>query len=50
MEVSKLSNIEFKIMVIKMLKKLTDNYKELSELQHEKGNRNYKQKPGRNEQ
>ena len=31
MEVSKLSNIEFKIMVIKMLKKLTDNYKELSE-------------------
>ena len=31
MEVSKLSDIEFKIMVIKMLKELTDNYKELSE-------------------
>ena len=31
MEVSKLSDIEFKIMVIKMLEELTDNYKELSE-------------------
>ena len=31
MEASKLSNIEFKIMVIRMLKELTDNYKELSE-------------------
>ena len=31
MEVSKLSDIEFKIMIIKMLKELTDNYKELSE-------------------
>ena len=31
MEVSKLSDIEFKIMVIRMLKELTDNYKELSE-------------------
>ena len=31
MEVSKLSDIEFKIMVIKMLKELTDNQKELSE-------------------
>ena len=30
-EVSRLSDIEFKIMVIKMLKELTDNYKELSE-------------------
>ena len=30
MEVSKLSDIEFKTMVIKMLKELTDNYKELS--------------------
>ena len=29
MEVTKLSDIEFKIMVIKMLKELTDNYKEL---------------------
>ena len=31
MEVAKLSDIEFKIMVIKMLKELTDNCKELSE-------------------
>ena len=31
MGVSKLSDIEFKIMVIKMLKELTENYKELSE-------------------
>ena len=31
MELSKLSDIEFKIMVIKILKELTDNYKELSE-------------------
>ena len=31
MEVSKISDIEFKIMFIKMLKKLTDKYKELSE-------------------
>ena len=31
MRVTKQSDIEFKIMVIKMLKKLTDNYKELSE-------------------
>ena len=31
MEVTKLSDIEFKIMVIKMLKELTENYKELSE-------------------
>ena len=31
MEVSKLSDIEFKIMVIKVLKELTDNYKDLSE-------------------
>ena len=31
MEVSKLSDIEFKIMVIRMLKELTDNYKELAE-------------------
>ena len=31
MEVSKLSDVEFKIMVIKMLKELTDNYKELRE-------------------
>ena len=31
MEETKLSDIEFKLMVIKMLKELTDNYKELSE-------------------
>ena len=31
MEVSKLSHIEFKIMVVRMLKELTDNYKELNE-------------------
>ena len=31
MGVSKLSDKELKIMVIKMLKELTDNYKELSE-------------------
>ena len=31
MEVSKLSDIKIKIMVIKMLKELTDNIKELSE-------------------
>ena len=30
MEVTKQSDTEFKIMVIKMLKELTDNYKELS--------------------
>ena len=31
MEASKLSDIEFKRMVIRMLKELTDNYKELIE-------------------
>ena len=31
MEVSNLSDTELKIMVIKMLKEFTDNYKELSE-------------------
>ena len=31
MKVSKLSDIEFKIMSIRMLKELTDSYKELSE-------------------
>ena len=31
MEVTKLSDVEFKLMGIKMLKELTDNYKELSE-------------------
>ena len=52
MEVTKLSDTEFKLMVIKMLKELTENYKELSEnyISIEKRNRNYKQNPGRNEQ
>ena len=31
MEVTKLSDIEFKIVVINMLKELTDNYKEVSD-------------------
>ena len=31
MEVSKQSDIEFKIMVTKMFKELTENYKEVSE-------------------
>ena len=31
MEVSKLSDIKFKIMFIRMHKELTDNYKELSD-------------------
>ena len=31
MEVSKLSDIEFKLMVITMLKELTDNYKKPNE-------------------
>ena len=51
MEENKLSDIEFKIMVIKMLKELTDNYKELSEKYISmKKETNYKQKLGRNEQ
>ena len=31
MEVSQLSDVEFNIVIIKLLKELTDNYKELSE-------------------
>ena len=31
MEASKLSDIEFKIMIKRILKELTDNYEELSE-------------------
>ena len=51
-EVSKLSDIDFKGMVIKLLKEFTDNYKELSENYNSMKNkyRNYEQKPGRNEQ
>ena len=42
MEVTKLSDIEFNLMVIKMVKELTDNYKELSENYISmKKNRNY---------
>ena len=38
------TDIEFKLMVINMVKKLTDNYKELSKnyITIKKGNRNYK--------
>ena len=50
MEVTKLSDTEFKLMVIKMLKELTENYKELSENYISMKNRNYKQKWGINEQ
>ena len=48
-EASNVSGIEFNKIVIRMLKELSDNYKELKwELQqHEKGNRNYKQEPGK---
>ena len=50
-EVSKLSGIEFKWMVIRMLKELSDNYKELSgNYNNMKGSRNYEQGPGRNEE
>ena len=31
MELTKITDIELKLMVIKMLKELTDNYKDLSE-------------------
>ena len=51
MGASKLSDIEFKRMVIRMLKELTDNYKELSgNYSSMKKNRNYKQELGRNEE
>ena len=51
MEASKLSYIEFKRIFIRMHKELIDNYKELSENYNgmKKGNRNYKQEPGRKE-
>ena len=42
MDVTKQSDIEFNLMVIKMVKELTDNYKELSENYISmKKNRNY---------
>ena len=51
MEVSKLSDIEFKMKVKRMLKELTDNYKEHSENYNSmKKETNYKQEPGRNEE
>ena len=47
MEVSKLSDIQFKILVMGMLRELKDNYKELSEncnsLKKENTGRNWKQ-------
>ena len=44
MEVSKQSDIEFKRMVIRMLRELTDNYKKLSENYNsmKRGRRNHK--------
>ena len=47
MEVSKLSDIQFKILVMGMLRELKDNYKELSENCNslKKENTSYKQKP-----
>ena len=52
MEVTKLSDIEFKLMVMKMLKELTDNYKELSEnnISMKKDIETINKKTGRNEQ
>ena len=51
MEVSKVSDIEFKIMIIKMLKELTENYKELSgNYTSMKKEIEYQQEPGRNEE
>ena len=51
-EVSKLSDIEFQVMVIKMLKDLTHNYKELGEnyISMKKKIETINKKPGRNEQ
>ena len=51
MEVSKLSDIEFKRMVIRMLKELTDNYKEMSENYNsmKKGIATINKKTGKNE-
>ena len=58
-EASQLSDNEFKAMVIRKLKELTENYQKLqgnyNELtaklyQHEKGNRNYQQGPRGNEE
>ena len=51
-EVTKQPDIEFKIMIIKMLKELTDNYKELSENYNsmKKQIETINKKTGRNEQ
>ena len=52
MEVTKLSDIEFKLMVTDTLKELTDNYKELGEnyISMKKKIETINKKPGRNEQ
>ena len=52
MEARKLSDIEFKRIVIRMLKELTDKLQgdQWVLTQHKKVNRNYKQEPGRNEE
>ena len=49
MEASKLPDIEFKRIVIRMLKELTDKLQgdQWVLTQHKKVNRNYKQEPGR---
>ena len=58
-EVSQLSDIKFKVMVIRKLNELTENYQKLQvnygELtanyyQHKKGNRNYQQETRGNEE
>ena len=52
MEVTKLSDIEFKLMVINMLKEITEIYKEPSENYNsmKKEIETINKKPGRNEQ
>ena len=58
-EANQLSDIEFKTMVIKKLNELRENYKKTTQKlqgtyyklhQHEKGQRNYQQEPGGNEE
>ena len=52
MEASKLSDIKIKRMVMRMLKELTDNYRELSGNYNsmKKRNRNNEKEPERNEE
>ena len=57
-EASNLSDIEFKIMAIKILKELSENYKELygsykelsGNYSNMRNDKNYEQEPGRNEE